>query len=61
MNRAADKVFVEGLEIEALIGVYDWERLIQQRLVFDIEMETDIQKAAETDDVQYALNYAAVS
>ena len=61
MNPISDKVFVEGLEIDALIGVYDWERLIQQRLVFDIEMETDIKKAASTDDVQYALDYASVS
>ncbi|HWS78800.1 MAG TPA: dihydroneopterin aldolase, partial [Thermomonas sp.] len=31
-----DKVFIEGLEIDTLIGIYDWERRIRQTLVFDI-------------------------
>ncbi|MCF5965806.1 dihydroneopterin aldolase, partial [Xanthomonas perforans] len=25
-----DKVFIEGLDIDALIGIYDWERRIRQ-------------------------------
>ncbi|MGH8044723.1 MAG: dihydroneopterin aldolase, partial [Stenotrophomonas sp.] len=29
-----DKVFIEGLEIDALIGIYDWERRIRQTLRF---------------------------
>ena len=37
-----DYVFIEGLEIEALIGIYDWERRIRQPLVFDIEMAFDL-------------------
>ena len=36
-----DKVFIEGLEIEALIGIYNWERRIRQPLQFDIEMAFD--------------------
>ena len=36
-----DKVFIEGLEIETLIGIYDWERRIRQPLVFDLEMSFD--------------------
>ena len=36
-----DKVFIEGLEIEALIGIYDWERRIRQVLRFDLEMAFD--------------------
>jgi len=56
-----DKVFIEDLRIDTVIGIYDWERKIKQTLAFDIEMATDIRKAAETDDIQYALNYKAVS
>lgn len=44
-----------------LLFVYDWEQQIKQKLVFDLEMAWDCQKAAETDDVQYCLNYAEVS
>ena len=56
-----DRVFIEELTIFAQIGVYDWEQQIKQKLIFDIEMAWDCQKAAETDDVQYCLNYAEVS
>src|SRR3546814_4708288 len=36
-----DTVFIEALEVEALIGIYDWERRIRQPLLFDIEMQFD--------------------
>ncbi|MDD5267477.1 MAG: dihydroneopterin aldolase [Methylococcales bacterium] len=56
-----DIVFLGGLEIETIIGIYDWERETKQTVVLDIEMAFDIQKAAETDDIQYALDYKIVS
>mgnify|MGYP000050248917 FL=1 len=56
-----DRVFIEELSVFAQIGVYDWEQQIKQKLVFDIEMAWDCRKAAQTDDVQYCLNYAEVS
>ncbi len=56
-----DKVFIEGLEIEALIGIYDWERRIRQPLVFDIEMSFDNRVPAASDDIALTLNYKDVS
>ena len=56
-----DKVFIEGLEIEALIGIYDWERRIRQALVFDIEMSFDNRIPAASDAIEDTLNYKAVS
>lgn len=56
-----DRVFIEGLEIEALIGIYDWERRIRQPLVFDIEMAFDNRIPAATDAIADTLNYKAVS
>ena len=56
-----DKVFIEGLEIEALIGIYDWERRIRQTLVFDIEMAFDNRIPAAGDDIALTLNYKDVS
>src|SRR5690606_32320379 len=56
-----DTVFIEGLEIEALIGIYDWERRIRQPLVFDIEMAFDNRVPAATDDIAKTLNYKDVS
>lgn len=56
-----DKVFIRGLEVETVIGVFDWEKQVCQPLIFDLEMDWDITRAAATDDLAYALNYAAVS
>jgi dihydroneopterin aldolase len=56
-----DHVFIEGLEIEALIGIYDWERRIRQTLVFDIEMAFDNRVPAASDAIEDTLNYKAVS
>ena len=56
-----DKVFIEALEIETLIGIYDWERRIRQPLLFDIEMAFDNRRPAATDDIADTLDYKAVS
>lgn len=56
-----DKVFIEALEIEAVIGIYDWERRIRQPLVFDLEMTFDNRRPAATDDVADTLDYKRVS
>ena len=56
-----DIVFLGGLEIETVIGVYDWERTIKQKIILDIDMAFDIRKAAATDDIAYTLDYKAVS
>ena len=56
-----DIVYVRELEVETVIGIFDWERKIKQTVQLDIEMATDIRKAAETDHVDDALDYKAVS
>ncbi|PZO10450.1 MAG: dihydroneopterin aldolase [Lysobacteraceae bacterium] len=56
-----DKVFIEALEIECVIGIYDWERKIKQSIVLDIEMAFDNTVPAATDDIADTLDYKAVS
>ena len=56
-----DKVFIEGLDIDALSGIYDWERRIRQTLRFDLEMGFDNRIPAASDDIADTLNYKAVS
>lgn len=57
----ADIVFIEGLAVETVIGVYDWERDITQRLLVDLEMAWDNRAPGASDYVADALDYAAVS
>ncbi len=56
-----DRVFIEELTVITVIGVYDWEQGMRQKLIFDIEMDCDIRQAAATDDVRDCLNYADIS
>ena len=56
-----DRVFIEALAIECVIGIYDWERTIRQTVVLDIEMAFDNRKPAQTDAITDTLDYKAVS
>jgi 7,8-dihydroneopterin aldolase/epimerase/oxygenase len=53
-----DTVFIEALELEALIGVYEWERKIRQPLSFDIEIEFDNRIPAENDAIGLTVDYS---
>lgn len=55
-----DVVFVDGLRVEAVIGVHAWERDVPQALRFDVELDTDTRAAAASDALRDALDYAAV-
>lgn len=56
-----DKVFIEGLRVNAVIGVFEWERQITQPLVIDLELHCDTSKAAASDAIDDAVNYKAVA
>lgn len=56
-----DKIFLEELKVDTVIGIWEWERRIRQTVVIDIEMSADIAKAAATDDVADTLNYKSVA
>jgi dihydroneopterin aldolase len=56
-----DIIYIRELKIDTVIGIYGWERQIKQTVVFDIEMATDIAKAAATDSIEHTLNYKAVA
>ena len=55
-----DKVFIKGLEVEGIIGIFQWEREVKQVISVDIEMEFDNKKAAKSDSIEDALNYKKV-
>lgn len=55
-----DSVFISGLKVDAIIGVYEWEQAITQPLVFDVEMFGSQQIAATSDDIKDAINYKTV-
>jgi dihydroneopterin aldolase len=56
-----DKVFLRGLRVETVIGIWDWERRIKQTVSLDLEMATDVRRAADSDAIEAALNYKDVA
>lgn len=56
-----DRVFIEDLNIETVIGIFDWEREIRQTVSIDLEMEFDIRNAAQSDSIEDTLDYKSVS
>jgi len=56
-----DRVLIEALKVEATIGIFEWERRIRQRVVFDLELGTDAARAARSDRIEDAVDYKAVS
>ena len=56
-----DIVYLSDLRIETTIGIYDWERRTRQTVILDIEMGTDISKAAASDKIEDTLDYKAVA
>jgi 7,8-dihydroneopterin aldolase/epimerase/oxygenase len=56
-----DYVSVKDLRVPAVIGVHDWEREIEQILIFTVDMAADVRTPAGTDNLADALDYSAVA
>ncbi len=56
-----DIIYIHELEIETVIGIYDWERKQTQTVSIDLEMATDIRSSAEIDSIERALDYKAIA
>lgn len=56
-----DIIYLNDLQIETIIGIFDWEREVKQTISLDLEMGTDIKKAAASDHIDDTLDYKAVS
>lgn len=58
---AMDTVFIRGLEVDTVIGIFEWERRIRQKVCLDLEMAADISRAAASDSIDDALDYKSLS
>ena len=56
-----DKIKLTELTVNTVIGIWEWEKRNPQKVVFDIEMSTDISKASKSDSIEDALDYKAIS
>ncbi|MBZ4680452.1 MAG: dihydroneopterin aldolase [Shewanella sp.] len=56
-----DRVLIRELQIETVIGIYEWEKQVHQTLLIDLDMAWDNRAAADSDDYSQALCYETVS
>jgi dihydroneopterin aldolase len=56
-----DKIFLSALNVECIVGIWEWERRVKQRVVIDLEMATDIRKAASSDHIDDTIDYKKVA
>jgi len=56
-----DKIFLNQLRTECIVGIWDWERQVKQAVVIDVEMACDVRKAAKTDRIEDTIDYKKVS
>lgn len=56
-----DIVYLRALEIECIIGIYEWERRVKQTVVLDLDMAADIRRAAASDRIEDTLDYKSVA
>ncbi len=56
-----DKIIIEELRVHAIVGILDWERKVPQELMLTVELEADISRAAKSQDIDDAIDYALVA
>jgi len=56
-----DKIIIKNLVARGIIGINDWEREKPQEILINIIISTDIQRAAETDDITHSVNYRTIA
>lgn len=60
MDSKKDFIFIEGLEMRCVIGIFAWERKIRQKIRIDLKILTDARRAASRDRVEDTINYKQV-
>lgn len=61
MDKKRDWIFLHELETRCVIGIFDWERKVNQTVKIDLEIPLDVRRAAKTDHVKDTVNYKAVA
>jgi len=51
------KIIIEEMEFYAFHGHYEEEQIVGNRFLVDLEIETNMEKAAESDQLDDAVNY----
>ena len=56
-----DIIYIRNLKVQAIIGIFGWERKVRQEVSIDLEISFDCKKAAETDSIESTIDYKAIT
>lgn len=55
-----DTIFLSEVKVQTKLGVPEWERLLAQTIILDIEINLDLSLACQTDSIADTIDYGAV-
>ncbi len=56
-----DRIVVEGLRADTVIGLHEWERMVRQELRIDLVLHCDLREAGAGDVVARTVDYKALT
>lgn len=56
-----DRILIKNLLVRGILGINPDERIEQQDILLNLEIWTDIEDAAASDDIEHALNYRSLT
>ncbi len=60
MNSSHDKILIHQLQVSCILGVTEEERKSPQTILIDLKLYTNFSKAAQTDQIEDAIDYDQV-
>lgn len=55
-----DTIFLSEVKVQTKLGVPEWERMVEQTIILDIEIGYDLSKSCKSDDVADTIDYGEV-
>lgn len=55
-----DAIIIEGLKVDTVVGCFNWERQMIQPLMLDLTIQSCLEKASNSDELEDTLNYAEI-
>lgn len=56
-----DTIYIRGVEVQTVVGVWEWEQKQSRPLVLDLELGLDLRRAAASDQLRDTVSYQAVT
>jgi 7,8-dihydroneopterin aldolase/epimerase/oxygenase len=55
-----DTIFLEQVSVQTKLGVPDWERMVPQTIILDIDISYDLSKSCQSDTIEDTIDYGQV-